>query len=631
MASRLDVRLLRAGLLALSLGAPLACGGGGDDGDGSDDTDTPDGPDGPTDGDVAGTGGAGPDGGTGGAPATGGTNDPGDYIFPDGRGPLVPFSVYEAEDGETTGTKSSAWRTEGNVNSEASGRRTVRLDAPGEYVSFVNVHAANALVVRYSIPDTGDAVKKLAVLVNDQQVALLDVTARYAWSYRDANDTVFNGPLQNSPGGGRTPHHFFDDVRKLVGDIPAGATVKIQHPGGADAAASYDIDLIETELAPAPLPQPGGYKSVIDCGATPNDGTDDSAAFQNCIDNPGAGVYIPEGEFHFNNNDVDIANVNVRGAGVWYSTIRGPKASFWCWGGGCKFYDFSVFGETTARDDQAAPDDMAFPGANHSNVVIDNVWVEHRRAAVWTHGSGASGAGTNVSIKNCRFRNLHADAVNFYGGIVEGVVENCHIRNTGDDGLAIWSHAADGRPKGRNITFRHNFVMAPWKANCFGIYGGENIVIEDNVCSETTTFGGMLIANAFSSHPFTGSNDIRRNTLLRAGGKYAGGEKGAFIFEARDGNVDNIHITDLDIVEPTYFAFHFMGSDWAQRFIGYSSIDGALIDNPGSWGFYLQGNSNGAIDVANVTYQGNPGTDYSKDSGSQFTLNLGAGNVGWAP
>lgn len=560
---------------------------------------------------------------TGGSEAvsTGGTSpevDPGDYIFPDGRGARVNFKTYEAEEMETNGQTLGPTRDFGQVAAEASGRRAVRLNNQGDYVSFVNQAASNSVVIRYSIPDNGENYwTKLTVLVDDVERAKLDVTSRYSWSYRNEKDNIFNKPEQNNPGAG-TPHHFFDETRALIGDIPVGSKVTVRKSSG-DGAAHYDIDLVEMEQVAAPLPQPAGFRSIIDCGATNNgDQDDDTGAIQQCLNDPGAGVYIPPGVFHVKSDTLEVANTQVRGAGMWHSTIMGYRARFACWDHNCRYYDFAVFGDTTARYD--ADPDVAFDGSNNNGVVLENIWVEHRRVGYWV-----SGGGDGIVIRNSRFRNLHADGVNFYGHTRNSVIENTHFRNTGDDAIAQWSHNWGGRAPGENNTFRHNYIQLPWKANCFGIYGGSNTKIEDNVCSDVLQYPGVLLARQFDSHAFGGTNSLTRNTLLRTGGRAYGYRQGALKFSAQQGPVDHIRVNDMDIIDPTYFGIQIQGEDY----VGDTTLENVRIQNPGDGGFFLMWGSKGALDASNVAYSGGAPAIVA-ESGASFSVNkVGGGNTGW--
>lgn len=563
------------------------------------------------------TGSGGSDVGTGG---TGGStpNGPGQPTLPDGRGATVHFVTYEAENMMTNGFGLGPSRVFTEVPSEASGRRLVRLDAQGEYVKFTNGTASNSIVLRYSIPDGGaDYWTTITVLVNGEFRTKLNLTSRYSWTY--GNDSHFNKPDQNNPALG-VPHHFFDETRALVGDIPVGATVEIRKDSG-DNASHYDIDLVEMEQVGSPLGRPDGYLSITDCGATANDSSDDSNAIQTCIDqarSQNKGLYIPAGVFRATSGDgFSVGNVTIRGAGMWHSTIQGYFARFDCWENNCKYYDFSVFGDTTQRIDDSP--ETAFSGNGSSNVVLENIWIEHEKVGYWT------GPNTNnLRISSCRMRNLHADAVNFYAGTSNSIVENTHTRNTGDDALAMWAHNTNGYGAGHDNVFRHNYMQLPWKANCIGLYGGSNNKIEDNVCSDVVQYPGILLARQFNGHSFGGTNRIDRNTLFRAGGWAYGQAHGAIKFHADQGPLQNFVVTALDIVEPTNAGVHVQG----QSYIDSVWLNGVTITNPGYGSFYLNAGSEGSMDAVNVVATGNS-TGVINDSNGDFNLIKGSGSSGW--
>ena len=72
-----------------------------------------------------------------------------------GRGAEVPFLEQEAENAPTNGTIIGPSRDAYTQAAEASGRKAVRL-TPGQYVEFTLPAAANAITVRYSIPDAAN-------------------------------------------------------------------------------------------------------------------------------------------------------------------------------------------------------------------------------------------------------------------------------------------------------------------------------------------------------------------------------------------------------------------------------------------------------------------------------------------
>ena len=78
------------------------------------------------------------------------------------------FVEQEAENAATNGTVIGPDRTAYTLPAEASGRKAVKL-TPGQYVEFTLPSAANAITVRYSIPDApggGGITAPLDVTVN---------------------------------------------------------------------------------------------------------------------------------------------------------------------------------------------------------------------------------------------------------------------------------------------------------------------------------------------------------------------------------------------------------------------------------------------------------------------------------
>lgn len=571
-------------------------------------------------GDSAGSGGGGQGGGSAGPGGPGGAGSGGAGGQPPvttGGGAAGPYVEYEAEAMETNGVVLGPTRTFTEVASEASGRQAVRLNKVGDYVRFKNQSPSSSIVVRYSIPDGGaDSWTTLGVYVNDELRHRLPMTSRYSWTYGDHQH--FNQPDQNNPGLG-TPHHFFDESRALIGDIPVGATVMLRKDD-QDTAAEYVIDLVDMEAVAAPLPKPDGFLSVTeDCGATPNDASDDSAALQKCIDRVQGeghnGLYLPPGEFRSISSPLSVSNITIRGAGMWHSTISGFFARFDCWGNTCKYYDFSVFGDTIQRKDDSP--ENAFGGNGSSGSLLENIWIEHVKVGYWT-GADTDG----LVIRHCRMRNLFADAVNFYGGTSNSVVEYTHARNTGDDAFASWSPA--DRALNRKNVFRHNHVQVPWMANCFGVYGGEDIVIEDNVCADVVQYPGILIARQFNAHPFSGMTRVERNALIRAGGSAYNEEHGAFKLHAAQGTLQHVTVSDLEIIDATHSAIQVEGP----ATIDSVWFDKVTITKPRTAAFHLSPGSNGAMDVANVVATEAP-QGVNDESGGNFKILPGAGNMGW--
>lgn len=536
--------------------------------------------------------------------------------FPAGsRGATVPWVEYEAEDGSTNGEILGPDRAFGTIASESSGRRAVRLDRVGEYLQFRAKEAANAIVVRFVIPDSEDGQgleATISLYVDGVFRQKLHLTSRYAWSY-GGEEYTYNVP---KAGGA---HHFYDEARALVGEIAAGARVKLQIDSD-DRAEYYVIDLVDLEYVPPPLTKPEGYLSVVeDCGAIPDDGQDDGAAIQACIDRARAaqtGVWLPPGVFESLRQPFEVAEVTVQGAGMWYSIVHGPFATFNCVGDRCRYRDFAILGETVGRDDRTS--DNGFNGGAGSGSLLENIWVEHTKVGYWVGGP------TNgLVIRNSRFRNLFADGVNFCNGTSNSIVENSHFRNTGDDALASWSPQGSGVNSGN--VFRFNTVQIPWRANCFAIYGGRDNRIEDNLCYDVVTYPGILIAQHFNSNPFDGETVVQRNSLIRAGGSMFKLQHGALKVWASQGEIKGLVIRDLWIESPTFGGIELEGS-----YPVHVVIEGVEIRHPATWGIVLHSNLVGEalFSFVHVLDAGQGGLlDYTAQD--HFRLLKGDGNHGW--
>lgn len=534
---------------------------------------------------------------------------------PGSRGAAVPWLEYEAETAVTNGDILEPDRTFGRIASESSGRSGVQLDETGEYVEFVSEESANSVVVRFVIPDSEDGTGQdatISLYVDGEFRQKLPLTSKYAWSY-GGEEWTFNTP---AAGGA---HHFYDEAHALVGDIPAGADVRLQKDAD-DSASYYVIDLLDLEQVAPPLAQPASSLSIVEeCGAVPDDGQDDGDAIQDCIDRAKGmetAVYFPPGIYNSNTHGFEVSDVTIQGAGMWYTTISGSHARFNCTGNNCRYFDFAILGETVTRDDQSP--ENGFNGGAGLGSRLENIWVEHTKVGYWVGGYSQG-----LVITGSRFRNLFADGVNFCNGTSHSLIENSHFRNTGDDALASWSPKGSGVNTGN--VFRFNSVQIPWRANCYAIYGGKDNRIQDNLCADVVTYPGILIAQEFNSNPFGGSTMVQRNSLIRAGGSMFHKEHGALKVSAAQGEINDLQVRDLLIESPRFTGIQLEGS-----YPLFAEFDGVEINHAGTHGIYLASNLEGeaAFSYTTVTNSGgNPLVNYAPKA--RFDLILGEGNSGW--
>jgi len=531
-----------------------------------------------------------------------------------GRGATVPWVEYQAVTSNTNGEILAPDRKFGTIAAESTSRSAVKLKQTGQYLQFKTTAAANSVVVRFVTPDSDDGTglqATLSLYVDNVFRRKINLTSKYAWAYGGEAAT------SNDPKLGGA-HHFYDEARALVGDIPAGAAVKLQKDAD-DRAEYYVIDLVDLEQVASPKTKPAGYISIADCGAVPDSAQDAGDAIQACIKQAKAaqqGVWIPAGTFHSQRHAFDVSEVTIQGAGMWYSTLRGQFARFNCTGNNCRFADFAILGETICRDDKSP--ETGFNGQAGTGSRLENIWVEHTKVGFWV-----SGGTTGLVVTGGRFRNLFADGINFCNGTSYSVVENSHFRNTGDDALASWSPKKD--PVNTGNVFRFNTIQVPWRANGLAIYGGKDNRIENNLCYDVVTYPGILISQSFDANPFEGTTVVQHNSLIRAGGPMFRGEHGALKIDAGQGEIRGLVVRDL-LVDGATFA----GIELAGRY----PITGAVFDHiqivrAGAQGIYIRSDLAGdaAFSSTNITDSGKESLLYDARK-PLFKLNLGEGNHG---
>ncbi len=543
------------------------------------------------------------------------------------RGAQVPFIEYSAVKAQNTGTVIGPSDNLYTLPAEAVGRTAVTLSAAGQYVEFTLVKPANAVDLRYSIPDSAGGTgltTPLKVSVNGQARPDLTLSSTYDWFYGSY-------PFTNDPAnlGG---HHMYDDVRTQLGrTLPAGARVRFEI---ADPSIPVTINVADFEEVAPPAPQPRGSISVLSYGADPTGQTDSTTAIQNAINAgsaQGKAVYIPAGNFLVTAHLI-VNNVTLTGAGEWYSQLAGngvgvfgnfaPSPST-----NVHLSNFAILGQVNARVDS---EDFMGIGGSLQDSTISNVLIEHVQAGIWM-----TGPFTNLKISNVRIQDTVADGINFDGGVTDSSVTNTYIRNTGDDGIALWSNGvADA-----NDVISHDTVVLPILANNFAIYGGnDNSITHDYGTDTITQGGGIQVGNRFSAVPLAGTTTIADNTLVRTGTLDPNWRfgVGAIWFYASDGEdmTGTINVDHNTIIDSPYDAFGFVGDYIPNATPPAYAIDNVhindnLVHNVGTFVFQLQ--SAGSDDtISNVVTTGTVGQDGTMACGYGITVTDGAGNSGWS-
>jgi hypothetical protein len=509
-----------------------------------------------------------------------------------GRGADVPFVEQEAENAVFTGEKIGPGRDAYTLPAEASGRTAVRLQ-PAQYVEFTLTQPANALTLRYSIPDApggGGITAPLDVSVNGKHKRTMTLTSQYAWLYgmypfsNDPNVDPNPGwwkPEPDPVAKPFRPNHFYDEQRVMLDrTYQAGSRIRFAVPGATSAAWTV-LDVADFELVKAPLKQPSRSLDVRLFGADPTGRRDAAPAIERTIaaaQRIGWSVFIPAGTFQVNRHIV-VDKVTIRGAGNWWTIIKGkvlplaepaPDKSvhsapgfygkYAADGGstGVHLSDFAIESDVRERIDTDQVNGIG--GAIGGGSTIENLYLHHTKVGIWLDGPM-----DGLLIRNNIITDAVADGMNLHLGVSNVRATNNFVRNSGDDGLAMWSESnADGLANHDNV-YDHNTVQTPVLANDIAIYGGRDNAVTDNLVADPIREGSTLHAGSrFNATPFEGTLTFARNTTVRGGPRDLNWDIGLgaiWLYALQSTMSGKIEITDSSFLDSTYNAMMFV-VDW---------------------------------------------------------------------
>lgn len=475
----------------------------------------------------------------------------------DNYGAKMPYTSHEAENATLeNGVKIQQSKDMESTAVEATNQTYVELPKKDAAVTFTVTEPANALNVRYTIPDGASG--QLDVQVNGSSVGNLDLSSHSAWQYLKG-DHEYDQAIDGSSARFR-----FDETRLLLKDIQLKSGDKISLVKKEDDNVPYGIDFIELEQAPAPVAQGENSISIVDKGASANDDSDDTSALLAAIDEAkasGKSVYIPEGRFNFDKQvNIEADNLKISGAGVWHTQLHftsdqryGGGIVFGHNSNGIELSNLYMDSNLTSRYNEDAQY-KAISGTLGKNSHIHDVWVQHFEVGMWI---GDYDQTENMKytdglvVENARIRNNLADGINFAQGTKNSTVKNSNIRGNGDDGLAIWSSISDGTNAAaeENNKFLNNTIEAGWRAAGIGIFGGKGHEISGNLIKDVFAGAGIRVNTVFAGHNFDLNDSgikIHDNTILRSGttNDLYNLHRGAIDFQQVRGTIKNVDVYD---------------------------------------------------------------------------------------
>ena len=475
----------------------------------------------------------------------------------DNYGAKMPYTTHEAENATVENGATIQQSTDMESTAvEASNQTYVELPKKDAAVTFTVTEPANALNVRYTIPDGASG--QLDVQVNGSSVGNLDLSSHSVWQYLKG-DQEYDQAIDGSSARFR-----FDETRLLLKDIQLKSGDKISLVKKKDDNVPYGIDFIELEQAPAPVAQGENSISIVDKGASANDDSDDTSALLAAIDEAkasGKSVYIPEGRFNFDKQvNIEADNLKISGAGVWHTQLHftsdqryGGGIVFGHNSNGIELSNLYMDSNLTSRYKEDAQY-KAISGTLGKNSHIHDVWVQHFEVGMWIGDYDQTGNmkyTDGLVVENARIRNNLADGINFAQGTKNSTVKNSNIRGNGDDGLAIWSSISDGTNAAaeENNKFLNNTIESGWRAAGIGIFGGKGHEISGNLIKDVFAGAGIRVNTVFAGHNFDHNDTgikIHDNTILRSGttNDLYNLHRGAIDFQQVRGTIKNVDVYD---------------------------------------------------------------------------------------
>ena len=475
----------------------------------------------------------------------------------DGYGAKMPYTTHEAENASVENGATIQQSTDMESTAvEATNQTYVELPKKDAAVTFNVTEPANALNVRYTIPDGASG--QLDVQVNGSSVGNLDLSSHSAWQYLKG-DHEYDQAIDGSSARFR-----FDETRLLLKDIQLKSGDKISLVKKKDDNVPYGIDFIELEQAPAPVAQGENSINIVEKGASANDDSDDTAALLAAVEEAkasGKSVYIPEGRFNFDKQvNIEADNLKISGAGVWHTQLHftsdkryGGGIVFGHNSNGIELSNLYMDSNLTSRYNEDAQY-KAISGTLGKDSKIHDIWIQHFEVGMWIGDYDQTGNmkyTDGLVVENARIRNNLADGINFAQGTKNSTVKNSNIRGNGDDGLAIWSSISDGTNAAaeENNKFLNNTIESGWRAAGIGIFGGKGHEISGNLIKDIFAGAGIRVNTVFAGHNFDLNDSgikIHDNTILRSGttNDLYNLHRGAIDFQQVRGTIKNVDVYD---------------------------------------------------------------------------------------
>jgi hypothetical protein len=565
-----------------------------------------------------------------------------------GRGANMPYTKVEAESAgvTSTGTKLTPNYKLADYAGEASGRSAILLNAQGQYVEFTMPVAANAIVMRNSVPNSADgagADYTVSVYVNGVSKGKMTVSSKFSYVY--ASPTTLDQLGYNNSPNGNPPYWLYDESNMMLDAVyPAGTKLRIQKDAGDVSSIYVDFMDFENVAPPASNPDPSKYVEVSASKSIDQALTDFRA------DTTKLGIFIPAGTWAMNSKIFVYGRATqIIGAGPWHTRLVAPQDQTGTDMGfnigtdasGSTLRDFSAWGNYRYRIDGPG---KFIDGNGMQNVTIDNIWIEHFVCMYWGVNS------SNNTFKNLRIRNTFADGINMTNSSSNNTITNSEARATGDDSFAEFSAIDAGGSYNIGNQYTNLTAICVRRAAAFAAYGGHGNLFQNLYAADSQTYPGVTISSlSFGLNTLGfGTTDTVFDgiTLERVGGDFytaVGSDDhindyqnfaAIWVFSG-DKPFQNIVIRNIDINDPVYFGVMFQNKYPEKMPMTNVRLENVNINRAPRYGVKLvvraEGTSNtppvGSASFTNVKVNSSGvAAIYGESASPEFTVQRLSGN-----
>ena len=234
-----------------------------------------------------------------------------------------PYLRYEAEEGSISAIGNVDFINadpydQASLASEASNLQAAQLTSAGSYIEWKLDADADALTIRFSLPDGTDGSgtrQRLAVRSGSKTLGEIELDSYWAWQYTPKANVSEKYP-DNTPDPSKFARMRFDEARLVLSEtIAKGSVLRIERlSDGADPMA---IDFVEAEMAGKPLT----FSDITDDNKVEFAG--DGTALQAFINaNPGKTIFIPAGRYEIPSQiEIRAEGTRLAGAGMWHTEL----------------------------------------------------------------------------------------------------------------------------------------------------------------------------------------------------------------------------------------------------------------------------------------------------------------------